>query len=98
MNAPLDTLRSKLRDQLPRLSEQYDLASLELFGSYVRGEQHPDSDLDVLVRFHRAPSLFQLIELESELGDLLGIRVDLVLRDALKPCIGRRILAEATPV
>jgi hypothetical protein len=65
---------------------------------HVRRENRPDSDLDVLVTFTSTPSLIGLLELENELSDLLGIKVDLVMRDALKPRIGQRILAEVIPV
>ncbi len=98
MSARLETFRRLLHEQLPYLAEQYQVASLELFGSHVRGDARQDSDLDVLVTFHRPPSLLRLIELEQRLSDMLAVKVDLVLRNSLKPRIGARILAEATPV
>lgn len=67
---------------------------LGLFGSYVRGEQRKRSDLDVLVEFVRVPGMFRFLELERELSSLLGVRVDLVEKEALKPAIGGRILQE----
>jgi predicted nucleotidyltransferase len=91
-------LRAILRQQLPSLAHRYHVTSLGLFGSYVRHENRPDSDLDVLVTFSEAPSLLRLIELENHLSDLLGVKVDLVMRDALKPRIGRQVLAEVVPV
>ena len=90
----LDELRRVLRQHLPSLRERYGVASLGVFGSYVRGEASPQSDLDLLVRFHHAPGLFRFVELENCLSDLLGVRVDLVMAEALKPNIGRRVLAE----
>jgi predicted nucleotidyltransferase len=90
--------RRKLRDLLPSLAESFGVASLGLFGSYVHGAQRRDSDLDVLVSFHQTPSLLRLIELENYLSDLLGVKVDLVLRDSLKPRIGDRVLREVVPV
>ena len=98
MQRDVTSLREILRRQLPSLAHRYHVASLGLFGSYVHHENRPDSDLDVLVTFSQAPSLFRLIELENHLSDLLGIKVDLVMRDALKPQIGQRILAEVVPV
>ncbi len=66
-----------------------------MFGSYVRGEQTPDSDLDLLVEFdHRPLTLLQFIALEYDLSDRLHITVDLVMKTALKPRIGERILQE----
>lgn len=79
---------------MPFLREHYGVESLGLFGSYLRGDAGPDSDLDLLVRFHHTPGLIGFVELENYLSDLLGLRVDLVMADALKPNISRRVLAE----
>jgi len=98
MNPSIDHCRSVLHHQLPLLKERWNVASLELFGSRLCHDARPDSDLDILVTFHRPIGLLRLVELEHYLSDLLGVKVDLVLRDALKPRIGRRILAEAVPV
>jgi predicted nucleotidyltransferase len=98
MRRDVAELRKLLRQELPFLVRQYHVASLGLFGSYVRGENRADSDLDVLVTFSEAPSLLRLIELENHLSDLLSVKVDLVMRDALKPQIGRRVLAELVPI
>ena len=87
-----------LRQQLPLLSERYRVKSLGVFGSYVRREQRPDSDLDVLVTFRETPSLLKFIELENYLSDVLGVKIDLVMKDALKPHIGQHILNEAIAV
>jgi predicted nucleotidyltransferase len=69
-----------------------------VFGSYVRGEARQGSDLDVLVEFEEAPSFFEFIALEDHLSDLLGVKVDLVMKSALKPRIGQEILAEVVSV
>lgn len=87
-----------LRNQLPMLEKEYGVATLELFGSYVRHEQRSDSDLDILVTFTKTPSLLKFIRLENFLSDILGVKVDLVMKDSLKPGIGRNILREAVPV
>ena len=83
-----------LRQHLPELREKYSVNYLGIFGSYIRGEQTKDSDLDILVQFDKKPGLFKYIELEDYLSDLLGVKVDLVMKSALKPNIGRRILNE----
>jgi predicted nucleotidyltransferase len=87
-----------LRKQQPNLAEQYHVATLEVFGSYVRQEQRKNSDLDILVTFSKPPSLFKFVRLENYLSDLLGVKVDLVMKDSLKPAIGKHILREAQPV
>jgi len=96
MTAEAERYRDQLRAMLPELAEKYGVAELGLFGSRVRGDHRTDSDLDVLVTFlpEARPSLFTLVELELLLGDNLGVKVDLALKDSLKPFIGRRILAE----
>jgi predicted nucleotidyltransferase len=87
-----------LREQRPLLSEQFNVATLEVFGSYVRQEQRKDSDLDILVTFSKTPSLLKFIRLENYLSDKLGVKVDLVMKDSLKPTIGKNILREVVPV
>ena len=94
----LQKYTSILHEQLPALAEQYNVATLEMFGSYVRHEERKDSDLDVLVTFTKAPSLLKFIRLENYLSDILGIKVDLVMKDSLKPAIGKSILREVIPV
>ena len=95
---PVEDLTAILRAELPRLREQYGVKSLGLFGSYVRGNQERGSDLDILVEFHEAPTLLGFVGLEEHLSDLLAVKVDLVMKTALKPRIGRRILSEVQPI
>ena len=83
-----------LRQHLPELREKYSVSYIGIFGSYIRGEQTKDSDLDILVQFEKTPGLLKYIELENYLSDLLGVKVDLVMKSALKPNIGKRILNE----
>lgn len=84
------------RRRKPRLQEYYQVTQLGIFGSYVRGEHTEASDLDVLGEF--APEarfgLFKFCELENDLSDGLGLKVDLVTKTGLKPTIGERILQE----
>ncbi|WP_440948013.1 nucleotidyltransferase family protein [Methanosarcina sp. T3] len=87
-----------LRQHLPELSKEYNISYLGIFGSYVRGEQKEDSDLDVLVEFSKTPDLFEFIGLKQDLSDMLGVKVDLVMKNALKPRIGEIILEEVVQV
>lgn len=91
-------IKEILKHQLPKLITQYRVKSLGLFGSYMRGEQKKGSDLDILVEFNETPSLFTFVELEDKLSQLLGIKVDLVMKKTLKPIIGKHILSEVTYV
>ncbi len=95
---PKERILETLRRELPGLKERFNVKSLDVFGSYIRREQGGGSDLDILVEYEKTPGLFKFIELEDLLSDLLGAKVDLVMKDSLKPAIGRHILKEATPV
>ena len=66
-----------------------------VFGSFTRGEVHPDSDLDLLVRYEKSVSLLDVGGLKYELEQILGSKVDLISRDHLKPRIKNRILQES---
>jgi predicted nucleotidyltransferase len=90
-------IRRILQDQKPYLAERYGIAEIGIIGSYVRGEQREDSDLDVLIELERPAriSLIDLVELELYLSELLDIKVDLAIKKNLKPRIGERILQEA---
>jgi len=94
----LTDLMKKLRHHLPEISRRFQVKSLSLFGSYVKGRQGKRSDLDILVEFIEPPSLFEFLALERYLSDLLGVKVDLVMKEALKPAIGKHVLAEAVAV
>lgn len=94
----LSEIVEKLHQELPFLSKRYNVKSLGVFGSYVRHAQSIDSDIDILVAFTEIPSLFKFIELENYLTDILKIKVDLVMQDALKPRIGQRILQEVVSI
>jgi predicted nucleotidyltransferase len=90
----LEEIRQLLHEHLPELHKDYGVGSLWLFGSYVRGEQHRRSDLDVLVEFREVPALPKFISLERKLRKITGIKVDLVSIRALKGEIGERIQIE----
>jgi predicted nucleotidyltransferase len=87
-----------LRTALAGLRQRWPIRSLALFGSVARGDAGPTSDLDVLVEFDRPVTLSAFLALEDELAGLTARRVDLVSTRALKPHIGRRVLAEAVTV
>lgn len=64
----------------------------------VRGEQTAASDLDLLVSFREPVSLLEFVHLENHLSGMLGVKVDLVMKSALKPRIGKHILEEVVLV
>ncbi|MGH7253083.1 MAG: nucleotidyltransferase family protein [Nitrospiraceae bacterium] len=97
-NRQAERLVRILRERMPELKDRYKVTSMGLFGSYVRQAQRKKSDLDLLVEFQEPPSLLTFLRLEHDLSDLLGVKVDLVMKDALRPTIARRILSELVPV
>ncbi len=95
---PVNTYIDRLRTHRADLTARYHIAELGVFGSYVRNEQRPESDLDVLVAFSETPSLFTLVALEDDLSALLQITVDLAVKTALRPRIATRILSEVVMI
>ena len=87
-----------INKEFPYLKDRYGVADLRLFGSYSRSAQSGESDIDVLVEFREVIDLIEFIKLENYLGDLLGCRVDLVMKDSLKPRIRDIILTEAVAI
>ncbi len=93
----LTEIQNILQEQKPYLAEKYGVTEIGVFGSYVRGEQQPDSDLDVLIELGDSPriSLLGLVNLENYLSDLLGIKVQTAIKGNLKPRLRPYILQEA---
>jgi len=89
--SPVEDVSARLAELKPRLKREYSIGELGIFGSYARGEQRSDSDLDVLVAFERPVTLFDLVRLEDDLADELGVEVDLVTKESLKPRIESRV-------
>ena len=87
-------IKQIIQDQKALLIKNHKIKEIGIFGSYVRGDQKNDSDIDILIDFEVYPSLLELISMEHELSERLGIRVDMVMKSGLKPRIGERILNE----
>jgi len=94
----LDIIRKKLRKDMKHLSERYQVSSLQVFGSFSKGEQTEHSDIDILVDFSQTIDLFEYIELQMYLSKLLGAKVDLVTGQTLKPQIKDKVLKEAVAI
>jgi len=77
---------------------EHGAEKIKIFGSYVRGDTRPDSDLDILVDFADRKSLLDLVGIEQELEELLGIEVDLLTRKSISPYLIERIEREAKVV
>lgn len=92
----LKEIKHTLAHHKEELRKKYKVKEMGIFGSYVRAGQRKRSDVDILVEFEEPVGLFQFIELEEYLKELLGIKVDLVTKEALKPRIGEHVLKEVS--
>lgn len=92
-----DQIIETIQAKLDHLKKTYGVKRLGVFGSCVRGEATSKSDVDVLVEFERS-SFDNYMDLKLFLEDLLGRRVDLVLRTSLKPALRDHILREVRDV
>lgn len=72
------------RDEIAAVVRRHKGRSVWIFGSVARGEERPGSDIDFLVQFEPGSSLFDLMDLEAELEELLGVQVDVVSAGGLK--------------
>ncbi len=94
----LDGIITTIRQHRDILAEKYGIAVLGIFGSRVRREEKQGSDIDLLAEILKPVSLLELVGAEIYLGDLLGLKVDLVPKRSLREELKEAILKEAVPV
>jgi len=90
----IEEIKKRLSAHKSDVARKFNVSELGVFGSYVRGEQKKGSDLDILVDFKKPIGLFKFMDLEEYLHNILGLKIDLVSKKALKPRIGLQILKE----
>lgn len=90
----LNEINKIIKKHKPQLREKFKVNQIGVFGSYVKGKSHKKNDIDMIVEFSDPPDFFEFIRLEDFLAHLLGKRVDLVTKNALKPLIKDEILKE----
>ena len=86
------------KKKLESILRAYGVTRVSVFGSFARGEATKDSDLDLLVSYKPGTNLFDVIDLQNELEQALGRRVDLVSEKFLRPRLARRIKSELKPL
>ncbi len=93
-------IKKRLEELKPILEEKFQVETIGIFGSYVRGEQNKKSDVDVLVEFANDAhiGLLKYVEMEIFLSEQLGVKVDLVAKGGLKPTLKDRVLSEVVYV
>lgn len=90
----IEELKQILNEHKESLKEEYMIKEIGVFGSYIKHKQQNTSDIDILVDFQNAVDLLTFVHLKNYLTDLLQVNVDLVMKKALKPGIGERVLKE----
>ncbi len=90
----IDEIKRKLEELKPLLKKRFKVKRIGVFGSFTRGEQKEESDLDVLVEFYEPVSLLGLVRLENYLTDILGVKVDVVPKKDVRAELRKRILKE----
>ncbi|MCX8103237.1 MAG: nucleotidyltransferase family protein [Candidatus Bipolaricaulota bacterium] len=93
-----EEILEKLKALKPELQVHYKVRELGLFGSFVRGEQHEASDVDILVDFTEDASLFDLVRLADFLEEKLQRRVDIVTKDSLRVELRESVLRETVTI
>lgn len=95
----IDELLSVLKGCRQGLAERYGVRDLAVFGSYVKGNQHKRSDIDILVELEKTSKTFDnYMELKFYLTRIIGGKVDLVLKDSIREELKERVFSEAVHV
>jgi len=97
MSIDLETIKRKIALNKPYLLKTYGVTEIGVFGSFARGDQNADSDIDISVELNhdKVPvGLFEFAGMQFYLEDLLGRKVDLVTKGGIKPLIKDRILSQ----
>ena len=92
-------INKNIKDNLLKLLLPYQPSRIGIFGSYARGDNKKESDLDVLISFKNRISLLQLVQIQQELSDQLGVEVDLVTENSLQnPRLKKFIYQDLIPI
>jgi len=94
----IDKVKKILAEHRDELRREYKIIEMGIFGSYIRGQQKKKSDIDILVEFDEPVSLLDWVGAVNSLTDILGIKVDLVPREDVRPELKKRIFKEVVYV
>ena len=94
----MPTISESLKQALLSVLGRQPILRAAVFGSFARGEQQPNSDIDLLIEYATPHSLFDILRLENELSAATARRIDIVEYAAIKPTIKERILSQAITI
>ncbi|MCX5846984.1 MAG: nucleotidyltransferase family protein [Deltaproteobacteria bacterium] len=92
---PISKILREKREEILRIATKHGARNLRIFGSFARGEERPDSDIDLLVEMERDRSLLDIIAIKHDLEDLIHRKVDVVTPNAISPYLREKILKSA---
>ena len=98
MDRSLENLRQELQVLKPTLEKRFKVKTIDIFGSYARGEQTAKSDLDLLVTWSVPEDLFMIYDLRQYLKRKLHLKVDIIAKEFLNKHIKEQVIEEAVPV
>lgn len=96
MSIEFETIKQKIALHKEYLQKTYGVEEIGVFGSFARGDNNENSDIDISIELNRkvAVGLFEFARMQFYLEDVLGRKVDLVIKSGIKPLIKDRILAQ----
>jgi hypothetical protein len=98
MQRSLEDLRQELQILKPTLKKRFKVETIDIFGSYARGEQTEKSDLDLLITWSIPEDLFLIYDLRQYLKRKLRLKVDIIAKEFLNKHIKEHVIEEAVPV
>jgi len=90
----IENLIKKIKEHQKELEKKFGIIEIKIFGSYVKNQQTPKSDLDIIVEFKETPGFIKFMKIEEYLSSLLGVKVDLLTREGISPYIRKYIEKE----
>lgn len=91
-------LLDNFKKQIKVILKKYPISKASIFGSFARGEENKNSDIDILIETSKPISLFVILKIEKELGQITQRKIDIVEYSAIKQSIRQNILNEAIPI
>ena len=87
-------IRYNLNNAIIHYLKKHHVDRIGIFGSYARNQNSKDSDIDLLIRFKKTPTLLQLVKIKRELSEIIGIKVDIVTEPSLRDKVLKKNISQ----